>query len=585
MGAAPAPPIPILPVGLPGTLPGIDVSHHQDEIDWAEVAGSGVRFAVAKATEGRTFVDPRYEENKVGAMTNGVAFTAYHFARPDDTPNDAVREADHFLDVAGLEPGNLIPALDIERTGGLSDAEITEWILEWLDHVTERLGVRPMVYTSPNGWLTRTGDTTAVAEAGYTVLWVAHWNVSEPRLPAEDWAGNGWTFWQYSNCGAIPGIGGCVDLDRFDGTSFDPVTIPSPDVTPPSASFSTPTDVAGPVTISFDEVVRQVGPDNTYVWTPLTGTYPPVSRTCRSRQGVEVDCFTGNVRSVIVQPLEPLVPGETYQAVVNPGVVQTGVVDRGGNLVPTSVADFAAPTEVEESSPAVSYAWRSVSADAAFGGRYAVERRAGATAAFAFRGRSVTWYTATGPTMGRAAVRIDGVPAGTFDQYASRTGFAVARVFGGLERGEHTITVRVLGTGSASATDTRVVVDAFETGGDLVRNPALDARWSSESSPGASGGSVASSDLQGASAEFTFRGTAADWLTVRGPHHGRAEIWVDGLLLRTVDNYAPQETVAVARHVTGLVDGLHTIRIVVLGQGRQAAEGTLVAIDRFAVVG
>lgn len=32
----------------------------------------------------------------------------------------------------------------------------------------------------------RTGDTTAVADAGYKVLWVAHWFVAEPRLPAND---------------------------------------------------------------------------------------------------------------------------------------------------------------------------------------------------------------------------------------------------------------------------------------------------------------------------------------------------------------------------------------------------------------
>ena len=33
-----------------GALPGIDVSHHQGLIDWSQVAGSGQRFAFAKAT-------------------------------------------------------------------------------------------------------------------------------------------------------------------------------------------------------------------------------------------------------------------------------------------------------------------------------------------------------------------------------------------------------------------------------------------------------------------------------------------------------------------------------------------------------
>ena len=57
----------------------------------------------------------------------------------------------------------------------VNQAQVTQWILDWLGRVTERMGVRPMVYTSPNGWLNRTGDTSAVAQAGYTVLWVAHW--------------------------------------------------------------------------------------------------------------------------------------------------------------------------------------------------------------------------------------------------------------------------------------------------------------------------------------------------------------------------------------------------------------------------
>src|SRR4029450_2344399 len=150
-----------------GALPGIAISHHQGVIDWSQVAGSGKRFAFAKATEGRTFVDPNYAFNKSGAEMSGVVFGAYHFARPDSTPNDAILEADHFVDVAQLEPGDLVPVLDIERMGDLSQAQVTQWILTWLDRVTERVGVRPMVYTSPHGWATRTGDTTAVADGGY----------------------------------------------------------------------------------------------------------------------------------------------------------------------------------------------------------------------------------------------------------------------------------------------------------------------------------------------------------------------------------------------------------------------------------
>jgi GH25 family lysozyme M1 (1,4-beta-N-acetylmuramidase) len=564
------------PAAPPPGTPGIDVSHHQDVIDWAQVAASGVRFAIAKATEGQTYVDPMYAANKAGAQANGIAFTAYHFARPDAEPNDAILEADHFVDVAQLLPGNLVPALDIERTGGLTQAELTQWILTWLGRVTERLGVRPMVYTSPNGWANRTGDTTAVADAGYTVLWVAHWDVSAPTLPANGWRGYGWTFWQYGNCGAVPGIVGCVDTDVFAGSSFEPVSIPSPDLVPPTATFAVPTEIDGSVTVAFSEVVHQVTPDNLYIWSPVSGTYPEISLTCRSGKGIEVGCVSGNVRTVDVRPLGPLVVAESYQAVVNPAIVPVAVVDRSGNPAPTSTQDFATPSSVEQDSPAVVYAWREVSRPQAFGRSYAVEHRAGASASFAFEGRLVTWYTATGPAQGRAAVWIDGRRVGVVDGYAPRGDLRVARTFRGLERGEHTITVRVLGLRSPAATDTMVVVDAFEAGGDLVKSPTPDAGWGTRDG-------VSASDLARSNAELTFQGNGIEWTTVRGPDQGRAAIWLDGMLVRVVDGFAPKRTPRVVRTLGGLADGVHTLRIVVTGEARPAATGTLVSIDRFAV--
>ncbi|HKN80592.1 MAG TPA: GH25 family lysozyme, partial [Actinomycetota bacterium] len=558
--------------------------NHQGTIDWSLVAASGTRFAFAKATEGRSFVDAMYATNKAGAALSGVVFGAYHFARPDSTANDAVIEADHFVDVAQPQPGDLIPVLDIERTGDLSQAQLTQWILAWLGRVSERIGVRPMVYTSPHGWATRTGDTTAVVDAGYTLLWVAHWGVTSPTVPGANWGGNGWTFWQYGNCGAIPGIDGCVDVDWYETGSFDPVTIPALDDVPPSASFALPATPAKPVSITFSEIVHQVTPDNVFVWIPSTGTYPDVELSCRSGKGGSVDCVAGNVRTALVRPLEPFVLGETYEGVVNPAIAPVLVVDRSANPVPTTTQGFATPTEVEEDSPAISYAWRTASTSRAKGGRYEVEHRAGATASFAFTGGSVTWYTAVGPDRGKAAVSIDGVPHGTFDAYAARPDFGVPRTFDGLGPGAHTLTIRVLGRARASATDTQVVVDAFRAGGKLVSNPDLRASWGTVERGGASGGILGSSDLGRSSAEVTFRGTGIDWLTYRGTDQGRADVYVDGLLVRTVDNYATAPTFDVARSITGLTDGIHTLRIVVLATARPAATGALVSIDRFSIV-
>ena len=569
----------------PGAVPGIDVSHWQGSIDWAQVAAAGKRFAIAKATDGQEYVDPTYTTNKAGAELNGIVFGAYHFARPDRTANDAVLEADHFADNAALGPGNLIPVLDIEKNEqNMSQAKITAWILDWLDRVTERLGVRPMVYTSPNGWLVRTGDTTAVANAGYTVLWVAHWGVAQPTVPADGWGGNGWTFWQYTSKGSVPGIVGNVDLDWYETSDFGPVTIPVLDGTPPSAAISLPVTFGDPVTVTFSEVVHHVTPDNTFIWSPGSGSYPATDLVCRSGKGAAVDCVSGNVRTVAVRPRGPLVLGETYEAVVNPGIAPTLVVDRSGNPVLNTTQAFGTPTTVEQDSSAIAYAWRSVSKNGAYGGSYVVEHRAGATASFDFSGRSVTWYTAAGPSAGKAAVRIDGSVGGTFDLYAKHLDQRVGRTFDELGAGPHTITIRVLGRARASASDTQVVVDAFRAGGKTVSNPDLRTTWGSVADAGASAGTLWSSDLARSSVELTFSGTAVAWVTAGGPDQGRAKISIDGLIVETVDNYAAQPAFGVTRSFEGLADGVHTLRIAVLGDSRPAADDELVSVDGFSVV-
>jgi GH25 family lysozyme M1 (1,4-beta-N-acetylmuramidase) len=213
-------------------LPGIDVSHWQGTINWAQVAGAGIKFAIAKATESSSYVDPKYSTNKNGAAANGIKFTGYHFARPGrdggTLGTDAIGEANHFTKVAALRSGNIIPALDLEATGGLGPDNLTKWVAKWLSTVSSSMGgVRPMIYTSPSFWKTYMGDTTQFADAGYKVLWIAHWTSnSAPTVPANNWGGKSWTFWQWTSCWSVSGITGCVDGDRYNGTDLTRVLIP-----------------------------------------------------------------------------------------------------------------------------------------------------------------------------------------------------------------------------------------------------------------------------------------------------------------------------------------------------------------------
>ena len=61
---------------------GIDVSHHQFVVNWADVAATEIRFCFIKATEGASSPDPRFAQN-----------WTHHDAHPPDTSNKfAVRE-------------------------------------------------------------------------------------------------------------------------------------------------------------------------------------------------------------------------------------------------------------------------------------------------------------------------------------------------------------------------------------------------------------------------------------------------------------------------------------------------------------
>jgi len=126
---------------------------------------------------------------------------------------------------AQLTGRNLVPVLDLEASGGLGVRKLKRWTKDWLTEVRAKLGVKATIYTTASFWMTNMGDTTWFAANGYR-LWIAHWTTAtQPTLPASNWGGKGWTFWQYDNHGSVSGISGDVDLDRFNGTGLAPLRI------------------------------------------------------------------------------------------------------------------------------------------------------------------------------------------------------------------------------------------------------------------------------------------------------------------------------------------------------------------------
>ena len=202
---------------------GIDVSHWDGTINWTQVAAAGKHFAFIKASQGGWFLDPKYATNHAAARAAGIVAGAYDYADPTTAPRQAADEAHYYLAAAALLPGDLWPTLDLEKTGGLDVPTLHQWVNDWLAEVFAQSGKHAIIYVNRAFWRDHVGDATDVALAG-NKLWLSKGGVTnpDPYVPASNWGGYGWSFWQYNACGSVKGISGCVDLDRLNGTDLTP---------------------------------------------------------------------------------------------------------------------------------------------------------------------------------------------------------------------------------------------------------------------------------------------------------------------------------------------------------------------------
>jgi lysozyme len=201
---------------------GIDVSHANGTIDWKAVARAGIGFAYAKATEGANTVDHTFTANCAGMKDAGILRGAYHFFRPDKTPQ---AQADSFLRTVGqLGEGDLPPALDLEETSTKCDrwrnveaSRRVPMAVEWLERVEKALGRTPIVYTR------RSFVQDVLGHPGPLVrypLWVAHYTCAETPAMPPGWPA--WAIWQHSDCGRIEGVSG---RSSFAAPRAAPVTV------------------------------------------------------------------------------------------------------------------------------------------------------------------------------------------------------------------------------------------------------------------------------------------------------------------------------------------------------------------------
>ena len=204
------------------TILGIDVAHHQGDINWQLVSADGKVFAYVKATEGMTYTDPKFITNITNGNSAGLIMGAYHYARPDN--NTAIQDANNFINVAGsyIGNGNLPPALDLEDTAGLptldsqfSSTELSNWVEQWLITVENQTGIRPIIYTTSH-YANYLNNSLNSYE-----LWIAKPGTSATSPPTNLGIWNDWIIKQYSWEGSVQGISGFTDLNSFHGSTND----------------------------------------------------------------------------------------------------------------------------------------------------------------------------------------------------------------------------------------------------------------------------------------------------------------------------------------------------------------------------
>jgi GH25 family lysozyme M1 (1,4-beta-N-acetylmuramidase) len=594
------------------TLPGIDVSRWQQTIDWSKVAGTGMRFAIARATKGQQYIDPTFHTNVDDARAEGIVVGAYHRATPSGGANanitDARAEADHYLHVASPGVGDLIPALDIEETGGLAPPDLVVWVKAWVTRVTNRLGVKPMLYASPNFWTVNMGNTTWFADHGYR-LWLAHWDVSSPTAPANGWQGRGWTFWQWTHKPGLPGVTTDLDRDRFHGTNL--VTARIAQLTAQPGAGGSVTDLTGRLSCGdggscaalFDPsaiVTLTATPDPGAVFLRWAGACSGSSPTC-----AVTTLGRKTVTATFGYPLSASAGGP------------------GSGIVSSSPAGIACASTCSHAFPAGS----SISLTATPDGASEFDTWSGDCAGLDAHACTVTLdqprsvtasFTDLGPPSAAITTptSLDGAVHIAFSEpvHRLRTDNILLRIAGGGAVAA-SLTCRGGDGTSVSCSKDLVLSARLRPASPLLAGqsyvvaanpdgvtPAIVDRAANplpkttasfraatvvpEEAPGSSFGWGARDDARaiggsyrwerriGATITLPFSGPTVTLWTIAGPTFGRARIQIDGSYRTTVDRYRPSFAV-VPRTFTVWGHGAHTLQVGVLppGPGHSAAVG------------
>jgi lysozyme len=193
----------------------VDLSHHNEDVDFAKVKADGIVGVIHKATQGLTYIDKTYATRQKAASEAGLLWGAYHFG----VGGDGSDQAEFFLDTIQPDGATLL-VLDYEPnlTGPTMSLDQAR---EFIEHVAEATGRWPGLYS---GHLIKEQlGSVPIPDARLSkcFLWLAQYNGPKPlNIPPTF---RTWTFWQYTDGvhgprpHRVDGIGLC-DRNKFNGS-------------------------------------------------------------------------------------------------------------------------------------------------------------------------------------------------------------------------------------------------------------------------------------------------------------------------------------------------------------------------------
>lgn len=190
---------------VPKDSVGIDVARYQGDIDWQKVSKEKILFVYIKATEGKTYTDPKFHQNIKGAQKTGLKVGAYHFFR---MTSGAREQFNHFYSQVGKYKLDLIPMIDVEVPSKevKSIKQVQDSLDVFIKLVTQKYGKKPMIYGTQRSY-----NTYCAPKYNNLHLYIGRYGPNAPEIEGE----GSYTIWQYSENGKINGILKAVDLCRF----------------------------------------------------------------------------------------------------------------------------------------------------------------------------------------------------------------------------------------------------------------------------------------------------------------------------------------------------------------------------------